>query len=76
MKAETLISMMEQEEYQALTCAEFAEIVRDSKVLEVEVGANDLDFLKAEWMPKDTNIETIPGYMNAAIAEQSEKERR
>ena len=34
MKATTLVSMMEQEQYQSLTCAEFAAIIRKADVLE------------------------------------------
>ena len=58
MKAETLVQMMEQKNYQTLTCAKFAAVVRKSGVLEVEVAADDLEFLKEEWMPREVIYHT------------------
>jgi len=66
MKIETLVEMMEQEEYQVLTCGEFAKLVRDSGVIEMEsmegnkksVG-NELDFLTdPEWQPTSVTHHT------------------
>ena len=64
MKLTTLIEMMEKPEYKALSCADFAQIVRRSGVLE-EVTKD----VKA-------TVETIQSYMNDAILEQSENGRR
>ncbi len=49
MKAKTLIEMMKQEEYQALTCKEFAEIVERAGVIEDEDGIPA--FLKTDFEP-------------------------
>ena len=40
----TLVKMMEKEEYQALTCKEFAQIVRRSEVLDEEEKEEDEPF--------------------------------
>ncbi len=53
MKATTLIAMMKQEEYQCLTCKEFADIVESFDVLEddtIQVG-DDLSWLGEMFAP-------------------------
>jgi len=68
MKARTLIETMEEEKYQNMTCAQFAKIVRRSKVLEEDLEIYD---------PLDDEIrivDMIDPSMNAAIAEFTEKE--
>ena len=50
MKLITLVEMMEKPEYQELTCAEFAQIVRRSGVLEED--EDELAFLTdPDWKP-------------------------
>jgi len=63
MKVITLIEMMEQEEYQALTCAEFANIIRKSGVLENDLLEEEISFLtdknwKAETVTHHTTRRT------------------
>lgn len=60
MKAITLITMMEQEEYQALTCKEFAKIVRTSGVLDKEFAEELImpEFLEGNWKPESVTMHT------------------
>ncbi len=53
MKATTLIAMMKQEEYQCLTCKEFAEIVDRAGVLEEDKTIPD--YMNAAIAEQDEN---------------------
>ena len=65
MAAQTIIDMMQEDDYQALTCKEFALIVKRSKILEVEPIKLSMDDLNISEARKE--LEPFPSFADDAI---------